>query len=435
MLIKSPFFYSPGSYIGAFNSIVKCMVNGRNEVIAFTLDNKTFNDSLHIIIDIVVHHLKEYPKEETIFAVNEFVVLAVNNSAQITIEKITELLELELLNLKDYEINTIMSIMYMIHSTVGRYSGEMPTDLITLFCTNEDIRSLVYSNQPLISKILIKIYQKILSIKNVKILQEMYKYIREDSQKVMQLFATKVDTSELTVKQGEYLLNFYLTSLSTLATETSSIIAMYALNPSLLDWLISDLRPADMKIWRDHKLLQNMILILLETHCRRNRQYILSSNLFKKDDCAKVYEENNVKARNFEKILQFLRTILKQDKLSNDNFNILLKWVKDILFDCEQYADIITSNEDFQAICLSLCSMDYDRSGILIADCLDMLLKYGGLGIEVYSKITEMCLSKMCCVQTDVRDCYTRLYGKIPLEISLNMKGSNGDKSVNIMQW
>lgn len=410
-------------------------MNGRKEIIAFTLDNKTFNDSLHVIIDIVIYNLRESQNEETIFAVNEFVVLAVNNSGEITIDKIMELFRTEVLNIKHYEVKTITSILYMVHSTVLRYAGDVPVEFINMFCKSADVKSLIYSNHPTISKILIKVYQKILSTKNVEALQEIYKYITEDSQKIIQMLINKTDSAELTIKQGEYLLNFYLTSLSTLVTVTSNIFVMYALQPSLLDWLMNDLCPADMDIWRDHELLQNMILILLETHCRVNHQYIQSSNLFKKTESVKKYEDNNMKAKDFEKILQFLRSILKK-KLSNDNFNILLKWISNILMDCEQLLVSIDSNEDILDICMRLCSLETDRSGILIADCLDAFLKHDSLPVEVYSKIREMCLSKMCCVQTDVRDCYTRLFGKIPLNLTLDVKTFNGgEPPVSILQW
>ncbi|XP_031628998.1 serine/threonine-protein kinase Smg1 [Contarinia nasturtii] len=467
-----------GSIVGATNSILKCIYDTPTVLcnhIGIDLLSDIFRSVLEMIQAFECTPQKHYTldQRDVIYMyVNELIVIALDCrkiGIEGTEEMLLETVELQLRNLSPASASDqkIVIILFVIYKLVAELKSEVPITFIqTIFSTEPTcvIHQMKFSRNNQIVKSIVKIYQAVLNLKVVEILQELYGQIIDDLMVAVDILqprdAERMECAVYTKEQAECILNFYLRTISTLATASSSIIVMWVLEPNILELLSERLQSAEFEVfWSHYPETHFAIISLLTSHCRNNNNFIASSTLLNEeltkitdvfsklnmDDNASnssfsefvpgassfnmpvqktANTESSPTAGHFELILKYLCKILKQRSLPEHTVAILLDWCENIFKQTTNYAIILKNNVEFLQIFESIgrYSSEFQamkKIQMKAAECFDALLTYDVLHSDVLESIAEICCVKMCVSDAIIRKKYADLFAKLPLNVSL----------------
>lgn len=404
--------------------------------------------------------------------VNELIVIALD-CRKIGVEVPEELLlstitrQLYALNVSTIPDQKILILLFVVYKVIAELKSNIPLTFIQTIFTNEtNIQHLKFSCNNQIVKAFVKIYQTILNSKVVELLQETYSHIIKDLTLAIEALESHSSSSQCngneiyTKTQAECIVAFYLSTISTLATATSSIIVMWVLEPNLLELLTERLQPANyQKFWSMSPETHFAIITLLISHCRNNNNFIASSTLLneeltkitdvfsklKVDDnltsfsnefipgasCfnVPVASDNNQSAESsptaghFEQILKFLCKIFNQT-LNKQSQILLIDWCENIIKHTPAYAHILENTPEFVQIFESINRLASESNAtksiqLKAAECFHVLLTYDTIHSDLYESIAETCCIKMCASDTSIRKRYSDLFAMLPLNVSL----------------
>lgn len=464
-----------GSIVGATNSILKCIydtpavlcehigIDLLSDIIRSVLEMiKAFENSPH-------KHYTPDQRDVIYMYVNELIVIALDCrkiGVEVSEEMLIETISLQLTNLTPFctSDQKIIIILFVIYKLVAELKSTVPLIFIqNIFSTEPTcvIHQLKLSHNPKIVKSIVKIYQTVLNLKIVEMLQEIYGNIVSDlAIAVKVLHSTNPDCDAIyTKEQAECIINFYLRSISTLAIASSSIIVMWVLEPNILELLTERLFSSDHEdFWKQYPQTHFAIISLLISHCRNNNNFIASSTLLneelpkitdvfsklKVDDgisagsfsefvpgaasfnvpVANPSTESSPTAGHFEIILKYLCKILKQRSLTEHALLVLLDWCENLIRHTTSYAEILKNNAEFVQILTSINRISngiYSTKNIQLkaADCFDALLSFDVLHSDTFESIAEICCVKMCASDALIRKRFSDLFAKLPLNVSL----------------
>lgn len=466
-----------GSIVGATNSILKCIydspailcehigINLLSEIIASVFEMiKAFE--MNIISE------KQFTSDQfdiIYMYVNELIVIALDcrkYNVVLSEESLIEIMTMQLnhLNVWTASDQKILIILFVIYKLVDEFKMNTPLPFIRQIFSNDkyncSVHQLKFSKNNRIVKSIIKIYQTVLNSKVVGLLQEAYFYIVNDLTVAVKTLDSNGLSHGYTKQEAECLVNFYLSTISTLAVASSSIIVMWALQPSLLELLTDYLQSSDYdKFWFKAPETHFAVIKLLISHCRNNNNFITSSSLLNEEltKITDVFNKLNVDdgtagftefipgassftvstisatnintepspiAAHFESILKYLYKILNQRTLTEQTILLLLEWCESVIKQSAIYANTLTSIVEFQEILKSLkriSSQSFTTKQIQLksADCFDTLLTYDNLHMDTFEWIAETCCIRMCASDAIIRKRYSNIFGKLPLNISL----------------
>lgn len=471
-----------GSIVGATNSILKCIYNSSAALcqhIEIDLLNNIFNNVLQIMQLIITNKLSnQFSVEQNniiCVCVNELIVIILD-CQKYGLDVCEEILiNLVLLQLKSLEIESdvnrkVTTVLFVVYKLIAELKTKLPLSFVEeIFSIDEmsNIHQLKFSRNAKTQKAMIRIYQKILNLKNVEMLQTAYKLILSDFMEALQALqqrdktiasdenAMQVDPpTKYSVSQAEYLVGFYLSTISSLAIAHSSIIVMWALQPTLLEMLTDSVETAAYdKFWMTSPETHYAILSLLKSHCCNNNHFISSSALlhmetnkitetFTKlnlDDTAGEFvpgassfqlpakshsSESSPTALHYELILKFLEKILGQRKLTERHLYLLLEWCESLIKQSVPYSRVLSKSNEFTHIVEIITRISViPTTSVLIplkcADCIDSLYKYDSVHPTTLQTIAETSCIQMCSNAAVIREHYSHIFAKLPLNVSL----------------
>ncbi|XP_055909160.1 serine/threonine-protein kinase Smg1 [Eupeodes corollae] len=418
---------SVGAFVGAFNSIMKSLATPK-EFIAFTVGKNLLKTAVIVITSAAKQSLKNSSCGETVYSVNEFFTLIFSNYNKMEdpmlIENIEDIIQIEINNMDRFDVTLVGSLLFLVLTIVNQLKANTPIHLVSTLLKMDGnflTRTKLTQNDRNF-KLLVKIYHEILMIKNVPLLLEAYRHILMD----MEVSIDSMSTEEnglprvYTLPQAESVLTFYFSALANLATQTSSIIGMYALNPSILELLITNCQSTNMKIWSTNPTLHTALISLLAAHCQKNHNYRMSSRLLTENLFAKLsLDESSPTSENFSRILQFLAEVLTQaGHLSETNLKIILSWVNNLLKECKESAHLLKDHQPFIEICDSLCTTSILQP-VECAECIATLQTYDTLKSRTLMLIRGASISHLQSTNARVRETYCGVFGRLPLNVSL----------------
>ncbi|XP_053950535.1 serine/threonine-protein kinase Smg1 [Anastrepha ludens] len=439
-----------GCFIGAFNSILKSLSN-RVEFVGIIVGQNIVNEAAMTISKTTEQTLMvTLVSEDTILNINDFFCLLFSNNHNIiNLVNIEELIVLQLKQLHHFSDLQKLSLLYLILCVFRQLGTKLPLSMVTLvFETKHNPLAIIkFTNNTKLRRMFLKVYHEILMIKNVPLLQEIYRHITADmfnARAILERYGGGVAGCFSDVLQAESTLNFYLTALSALATQTSSIISMYALYPSILELLITNCKAGDMCLWQYHPTLHNALLNVLVVHCQKNHNFRPTSRLLTEPLFASKHaldENNSPTSENFSLILQFLAGILgAANDLTVANLNLLLDWVRCILAECHEHAAVLEQHTNFLNIC-KLISQSAFMSPLKCAKCIEIVLDYDTINIEVLESFRDVSIVMLDSSDAYARRAYTTILGKLPLSTCLTSAQLVNDISLrksqltDLMQW
>ncbi|XP_037938789.1 serine/threonine-protein kinase Smg1 [Teleopsis dalmanni] len=412
-----------GAFIGAYNSIFKALAFQTN-FFNFESGDAIIQKGFDIILKVTRQTLNDdYVSEETILSINDYIcTLYEHNFSVSELIEIETIIQLELNHLMHFNDQQTRSLLFLILIVIRSLRTNLSCTLVsTIFKSDSPLSVIKLSSQEDAFELLLLIYYEVLVLKNVPLLQEAYKHIQNDMSYAIQILSG-IETESYYIEKAKAILNFNLTSLTALATQTSSIIGMYALNPSILELLIVNCQIGNMDMWCKYSSVHNSVLYLLKVHCQNNRNFWLTSNIlvanrFSEDN---PDDNNSPTSENFSLILQFLADIIEQcNKITNGNLILLLGWLNNLLVECKQNSELLQKNENFIRICSALSST-VKQCPSETAKCLLTILMYSKISEDVLFIFRDLALTQLDSNNIETRNIYLSIFTKIPLNVLLS---------------
>ncbi|KAF5305594.1 hypothetical protein FQR65_LT07674, partial [Abscondita terminalis] len=423
----------------ALNTVLKCLGDtlqpSTNELVTV----KFVTDCMIQIIITVSNALETCCPNNLIIATNENISLLLSilgTKSSSLYNRIFSLIDLELSVMGKFSDATVISMLLMISKVIKELSVNLPLELVhNLVGPNSDVVKLRHSPFIEVQEATICMYQALLNLKNIPLLQEAYRCVLGDLEIVYKQIVP--DIPELChnnpfddvapIKDPELSVLFLLRCLSKLANSSSSIIGLWALKPSMIDLFAVLLMPYSLELSRRAPSLQYSLLYLLYSHCRCYNHFIASSSLVSnKQNLMGLTGDATSKSPNSGNFALILEVLCKT--LSNtNNFEItllLLQWLTDVLMHSEPYLVILYNCAEFSKVAKVLvkCGYSYDNRVVLsVCKNLQKLLNKKELSWNnvFLTSVNDLCILHMNSNEKLIRDSYTNLSENLPWDLTI----------------
>lgn len=435
---------SIASLIGAFSSVMKCTWESSEKLVK-TVGKDLLMESFEKIVTVTTKILRGMSNHCVIVTGNEFVAIILDcyeHGISAPYDELFALIRIQLEHIDLFSENQVSSLLYVVLKVLVEVKTDIPFKFVAeLFSSDSKLCSLKFIRSKSIQSALIKIYHEVLNLKNISLLEEAYKHILRDLGAAFKSLTNDGDIKwpteltpnlpQYTVPQAEVIINFYLTSLSSLALSNSSIIAMYGLQPNIFELLVFELQTTNLNIWSHHKDIHHVILTFLYAHCRKNHYFISTSSLLNSASAKVSTTFNNFSlestsssptSHHFSMILTFLDEILNANLLEQ-SLSLVFDWCKELFLETAQYSEVLSNETKFTSIIQNLNSLSVKESNVIkteCANCLDALYNFATLNNDVLKSIAEICSVHMCSNDAKVRERFSYIFATLPLNVSLH---------------
>lgn len=435
----------------AMNTILKCLDNYINPN-----DNKIMRSDLIStlvaqIIKSTTDALESYIPENLTIATNECLAMLLtflDTKTQSVVHSVYNLIESELSLTNEFTDATIVSMLIFISKILKELSANLPVKLIEkLVGPKSELMKLRMSPSLEIQRGVILVYQALLSLKNVSLVQEAYRYVLGDFETVYRrIFPdckaftennpfTDSDVADYSEREAETLVIFLLNCLCQLAN-ASSIIVMWALKPSILELVSVHLLPYDQNLAQNFPDVQFGLMYCLFSHCRCYNHYISTSSLLSRveetskltrfsitDGAQDDVPHSSPNSGNFTIILNVIYKTLKLDS-GHEVIILTLKWIKDVLCKSEVYLINIYNKESFVSITEVLVKCGYHLNqdiALLVCENLEKLLSYKHLpwSNTFLINVSDLCKLHMTSNREELKKAYSKLASLIPWDVAV----------------
>lgn len=251
-----------GSFVGTFNTVLKCIYSSP-EYLTCIVGPRILMDSFENISTVAKIALIKSVDEEMIINLNEYLAIIIDcysTDINISSEVVAEIFKLQINRLQEYNDEQVVSLLFAILKYFITMKNDIPFQSIAyIMSPDSKLMNLRFSKDNKIQNCLIRINQEILNLKNIELLQEAYKHILCDIGGALQSLPDMENEMKWKLNyekiinysktEAEFVINFHLSSLANLATSNSSILAVWALQPTILDLFANWMNPTNYKIW------------------------------------------------------------------------------------------------------------------------------------------------------------------------------------------
>lgn len=439
------------SMVGAYISVLKCCWSSPDALVT-NIGKEHLTDSFEKITAIAQISIPVCNESELVININEYLAIILDCyscDVDIPFASLFGIIELQMLHCRTYSVQQMLSFLFVILKLIIELKTNIPFDFIAdLFGHESPMQIIKYAKSTKVRSALLQIYHQMLNVKNVSLLQEVYANILDNLKVALYSLDSQEDNGQqpitwtmpkatykpYTPDQAECIINFYLAALSALATSNSSILAMWALQPSILELLTNDLHTAEFSVWKHHKVVHYAIVTLLASHCRKNNNFISSSSLLNIESTkiSEVFNKLSLEStatspttQHFSAILNFMNKMLScGEQIGDLTVNLLLEWCHQLIGQAAQYAGILKSELNFTQILRSVARISTHSISAEIklkcADCIDALDDFDFVNVDIQTAVAEMCCVHMCSTSASVRKRFSFIFAKLPLNVALN---------------
>ncbi|XP_050301026.1 serine/threonine-protein kinase SMG1 [Anthonomus grandis grandis] len=435
-------------FLLALNTVLKCLGISFHPANNKIVTSDFIVACLGSVIKTVTDALDYFTPENLIIAANDVIsqlLSYLETKPQSISNSIYNLIDMELVLINDLYDNAVISMLLLISKVVKELSANLPMELIEkLIGPKSDIVKLRSSPYRHIQNSVICVYQALLNLKNVSLLQEAYRYIWGDLErfyvKIVPKYKPIIQNNPYGQKDAEestedphLTVMFLLRCLSQL-TNASSIIVMWALKPSILELVGLHLRPHDAVLSKRAPYIQYSLLYLLFSHCKCYNHFISNSalvtnkqemNRFALTDTLNIGDVPNTSPNsgNFGVILEVIYKCLKIET-STEVALLLLQWLNDILVNSDSYLEAFYLDEKFGLVTEVLVKCGYHFNGRIteaVCENLEKLLSNKQLAWNnvFLSNVSDLCKLHMTSNNVGLRERYSRLLSNVPWDIAI----------------
>ncbi|KAH8289197.1 hypothetical protein KR054_001577 [Drosophila jambulina] len=410
-----------GAFVGAFNTLLKCMA--RMQMFEGV-------PACESIVQLAVDHLVKIPPgsllsaEDALVSVNELLCICLlNGFGGLEAGTLEQHLVCQFEEIHRLSETQRQSVLYLLLCAVRRLRARFPKSLVQLIFESSSCLAELKRETPggRTYALLLRTCQETLLVRNVPLLQLAYKHLVEDVDVCVQQLELQLERRAS--EEAGVLLVFHLAALAALAKQTSSIIGMYACQPSILELLLTNCRAQDMALWSRFPAAHQAVLSLLVVHCQANHNFRSNSSLLRDEN---LTENTSPTAHSFASILRFLDTIFKDaSQLAPHNLRLLLQWTQQLLAECREQASLLLEQPHFQGICRSIACSAAKWTPLESGACMQTVLEYGPgpqelLQPELLLLYRETALQQLQVLAPSAHHAlFAGIYAQLPLHVTL----------------
>lgn len=433
----------------ALNTVLKCLGDllqpSNNEMVTL----KFVTDCMMQIIKTVLLALDYGVPHNLLIATNENISLLLGilgTKSNALHNAIHGLIIVQLSLITKFNDATVVSTLLMVAKVVKELSANLSLELVqNLVGPASQLIRLRDCSSTAVQESIICVYQALLNLKNIPLLQEAYRCVLGDLEimykqivpNTPQLCLNNPFPDSTSYENPESSVLFLLRCLSQLANSTGSIIGLWALKPSILELLAVSLEPYNEELYMRTPALQYSLLYLLFSHCKCYNYFIGSSSLVTNQQDGNMMgllcltdaitigdgSGKSPNSGNFALILEVLYKTL-ENNTDSETVLLILEWLTDVLVLSETYLVILYSSPEFTKLVQALVKTghNYDNRIILyVGDNLKILLSKKELSWNnaFLTSVGELCVLHMNSNDKTIRNTYTRLSLNIPWDLAI----------------
>ncbi|KZC05708.1 Serine/threonine-protein kinase SMG1 [Dufourea novaeangliae] len=322
-----------------------------------------------------------------------------------------------------------------------KLSANLPLELVhKLLGKDSALLKLRFRDSISIQNASLGVYHSLLSLKNIPLLQESYRYILSDLEIAYKLVLTDIESLvpdnplvngvKYKKKDAEIVITFLLRALSDIANASNSIIGMWALKPSILELLAVKLRPYDSSLSVTSPFLQYSILYLLYAHCSRYNHFVPSSSLITGTATCRPIDmfpgaldvpTTSPTSGHLSIILNLIAKSFNE-RTPEQTLLLLSTWMQEICMQSENYIGILSKTKEYERVLGSLvaCGASIDREiSIAVCELFEILMSAKNVTWkeEIYYCIVDLATLHLTSREHIVREKYGSLLTHVPLNI------------------
>ncbi|XP_069036868.1 serine/threonine-protein kinase SMG1 isoform X1 [Lepisosteus oculatus] len=296
------------------------------------------------------------------------------------------------------------------------------------------------------------VYQAVLSLKNIPILEAAYKLVLGEMGCALNSLLGLLGLPpacphiqhnafahiQLLPERAEFIVIFNLSALTTIGNTKNSLIGMWALSPTVFALLSQNLVVVHSQLAVHHPAIQYAVLYTLYSHCTRHDHFISSSlsssspSLF---DGAVISTVTTATKKHFSTLLNLLGMLLNKEHLYPEARKILLTWAVEIALvmkKSDTYSPLF-SLPSFHKFCKGLLAnaLNEDPS-VCLQTCIGLQVLSSSLPADLLQRCVDVCRVQLVHSTVRVRQAFGKLLKTIPLDIALSNRGHTEIQEISL---
>ncbi|OXB68877.1 hypothetical protein ASZ78_002292 [Callipepla squamata] len=334
----------------------------------------------------------------------------------------------------------IISVLNLLTLIVEQINTKLPSSFVEkLFIPESKLLVLRYHKEKEVVAAAHAVYQAVLSLKNIPVLETAYRLILGEMTCALNSLLYSLHLPEacseiqhdsfkkhvFTVDNAMFVVIFDLSALSTIGNAKNSLIGMWALSPTVFALLSKNLMIVHGDIAVHFPAVQYAVLYTLYSHCSRHDHFISSSlsssspSLF---DGAVISTVTTATKKHFSIILNLLGLLLKKDNLTQDTRKLLMTWALEVavlMKKSETYAPLF-SLPSFHKFCKGLLANTLlEDVNICLQACSSLHALSSSLPDDLLQRCVDVCRVQLVHSGARVRQTFGKLLKSIPLDVVL----------------
>lgn len=180
---------SLGSFISAFNTVLKCLSSSA-EFLVQSIGKDFLEQSLQTILSAALPAIKLSTEEDAVLPVNELLILLMpcqTFGLQFDHQTVQEVILDEITHLPNLTDNTVLSLLTVVSKLIETVKNDLSLEFVDqLFQSGTGpLMQLRFRSDKRVHFALVTIFHNIFDIKNVPILQQIYKHMLVDMQRCL----------------------------------------------------------------------------------------------------------------------------------------------------------------------------------------------------------------------------------------------------------
>ncbi|XP_053326618.1 serine/threonine-protein kinase SMG1 [Spea bombifrons] len=335
----------------------------------------------------------------------------------------------------------IISVLHLLTLIVEQINTKLPATFVErLFVPDSKLLALRYHKEKEVIGAAQTVYQAVLSLKNIPVLETAYKLILGEMTCALNNLLNCLQLPEacceiqhdafknhtFSVDNAKFVFIYDLSVLTTIGNAKNSLIGMWALSPTVFALLSKNLMIVHDDIAIHYPAVQYAVLYTLYSHCTRHDHFISSSlsssspSLF---DGAVISTVTTATKKHFSVILNLVGILLKKDNLSQDARKLLMTWaleVATLMKKSDTYAPLFALSP-FYTFCKGLLANTLSEDvAISLQACNSLYMLSSSLPEDLLKRCVDVCRVQLVSISTRVRQAFGKLLKSIPLDIVLS---------------
>ncbi|XP_075035849.1 serine/threonine-protein kinase SMG1 [Mixophyes fleayi] len=335
----------------------------------------------------------------------------------------------------------IISVLHLLTLIVEQINTKLPSTFVEkLFVPDSKLLALRYHKEKEVIDAAHALYQAVLTLKNIPVLETAYKLILGEMTCAINSLLSCLQLPEacaeiqheafknhsFSVHNAKFVVLFDLSVLTTIGNAKNSLIGMWALSPTVFALLSKNLMIVHEEIAVHYPAVQYSVLSTLYSHCTRHDHFVSSSlsssspSLF---DVAVISTVTTATKKHFSVILNLLGMLLKKDNLNQDARKLLMVWAMEVVVlmkKSETYTPLF-SLPSFHNFCKGLLANTlFEDVNISLQACNSLHTISSSLPEDLLQRCVDVCRVQLVSSGTRVRQAFGKLLKSMPLDVVLS---------------